>query len=329
MKVERREYQRRFAKEIETVDNIIKNQVNSMQQDFQKSKNKLLEAGGKRIRPLLLISAGRFARKGQEKEKEEQLYHLAAALEILHMASLIHDDIIDRAETRRGSASTYNELGLEHAVFLGDFLLSQGYRLLHEHCPKPALLKVDSTLKATCEGEMLEFNNRYNLSLTSRDYLRQIRRKTALIFGLATYLGGYATGIRGQKINLLYKLGVEMGMAFQIQDDLLDFIGVEEELGKPVAQDLKQGVYSLPVICLWEKHAASQQIKKILTDKELSKKELQYLQQEIKKEEITAYVEELCQRFFARAIDLLHQLPSGQAQEDLFFILDYQKNRRC
>lgn len=324
MKDIREAYQKKFHQEIAEVDNIIKNNIKSLHPEIKEGKNRLLEAGGKRIRPVMLLIAARFAESELTAEQRQHIIKQAAALEVLHMATLVHDDIIDSSEIRRGETSVVFEQGTEKAILFGDYLLTQGYQLLHQSCSRDLLLRIDRNLKAICEGVFLELSNRYNQAISSRDYLRQIRRKTALLFGTATYLGAFTGGTRGRKLFLIYQLGIQLGMAFQIQDDLLDFFGQEKDAGKPINQDIRQGIYSLPVICLLEKQDNDSWIRELLASRCLSQDKLAFIYREIKEQGILDYVSSLCKRYFSRAEGLLNELPPSQARKDFLFLIDLQ-----
>jgi heptaprenyl diphosphate synthase len=239
----------RFYKKIVTeLNENIYLQTNSKKRIINEAVADLIAGGGKKLRPFLMFLAASFG-----DYDKEVLLDLGTGIEIMHMASLVHDDIIDDADLRRGKQTAQKRFGKKEAVFIGDFLLSKTFAIFFDHLDKKTLSKMNKNVRLLCEGEIEQAEKKFDFAVNRRDYYRRIRHKTALLFALSSYIGAYASNIRGQKLNILYKLGLEMGMAFQIQDDLLDFIGEESAAGKKLAQDLQTGVITLPVILLFEK----------------------------------------------------------------------------
>lgn len=239
---------RYYKKIVKKIDNHIKQKTKSNRPMINYAVNDLIEGGGKKLRPFLLFLAASF---GDYDKKV--LLDLASGIEILHMASLVHDDIIDNAELRRGQKTAQKKFGKKEAVFIGDFLLTKTFDILFDHLDRDTLKRISKNVRLICEGEIEQAEKSYDFQLNIKDYFKRIRHKTALLFALSSYLGAYVSGIRAKKLNILYKLGLEIGMAFQIQDDILDFAGEEKETGKNLAQDLSEGIVTLPVIILLHK----------------------------------------------------------------------------
>ncbi len=323
-------FKQKFAHRISLINEFLLERVNTGQQLLDNNFVSMIEAGGKRIRSVILLLSALIVR-GDSQKNQEQFYGLAAAVEILHMATLVHDDIIDRAKIRRGKESIPHKLGTERALFVGDFLLARSYNLFHKYLGKELLNRVDRTIKSMCEGVISEYNNRYNLEISFLTYLKLARRKTALLFGLSTFIGGYKGGLEGRKLNLLYRFGLQLGMAFQIQDDLLDFTGQDFGLGKPVGQDLKNGVCSLPLVYLFQEESKSKKLVANLFRAEttsVQKDQKVKLNKQIQKNNILAKSRKLKKRYSKRAYLALSKFPENKARNDLEFILEYQKERR-
>lgn len=187
----------------------------------------LIMGGGKRLRPIMFFWAARFG--NFEKDK---FLSIAAGIELLHMATLVHDDIIDEAKLRRGEITAQERFGKNVAVFVGDYLLTKSNDLFSQNLSRHCLKRLNRTVGLICEGEIAQYEEKYNIDIEMKDYFRRIRRKTALLFAISTYMGAYEAGLRDKKLSLLYNFALEMGMTFQIQDDLLDFVGKEEKTGK-------------------------------------------------------------------------------------------------
>lgn len=200
-------------------------------------------SGGKRLRPAFTIitaMSGNYMR--------EVVFPAAAAIEILHTATLIHDDIIDCAKTRRGQPTVAEKHGINLAVYTGDYLLAKSLRLLVETRLKPERLDVVAkAVSMLCEGEIDQYLSKYEIA-SVHNYLKRIMRKTGILFSAACVLGAKAGDLDEASLRLYGRFGLSFGTAFQIKDDLLDMESSERVEGKPVINDLKEGIVTLPVI---------------------------------------------------------------------------------
>ncbi len=229
--------------ELKRVDEYIKDALLSKQKVLEAALKELLEAGGKRLRPALVLLSGKFG-----KYNDKKLIPLAAAVEILHMATLVHDDIIDDSKIRRGRPTVQSRWGKDIAVFTGDFLFAKTFLLLAHSTTFENMRGLSKVVKAICEGEIAQYQSRYNKYVTVKQYLKRIGRKTALLFALSCYIGAHESECPSNVVRCLREFGFNFGMAFQITDDLLDFTGDPAKTGKPVGSDFVQGVYTLPLI---------------------------------------------------------------------------------
>jgi heptaprenyl diphosphate synthase len=202
----------------------------------------LIGLGGKRLRPALVILAGRFGAAA-----EERLLRAAAAVELLHVASLYHDDVIDRAPTRRGAASANARFGNGSATVGGTYLFSCATALLAGLGEGVSRLASEASAEV-CIGELQEIENAYNLELQVDEHLEIVARKTATLFELPCRLGALLGELEDSAAQSLARYGRELGVAFQLADDALDLTGNSATMGKGTRIDLRQGVYSLPVL---------------------------------------------------------------------------------
>jgi len=203
----------------------------------------LLKAGGKRIRPVFVLLAGDFGTPNPE-----YLHRVAVSLELIHMASLVHDDVIDDADTRRGRPTVKSKWDSRVAMYAGDFMFAKALAVIAQ-VPDPEIHRVLShSMVQMATGEMEQIRYYYNTKQTIRDYLLRIRRKTALLIAVSCRLGAMAVSAPRHVSRALYSFGYNAGMAFQIRDDLLDLCGDERILGKPPGSDIRQGNITLPVI---------------------------------------------------------------------------------
>jgi octaprenyl-diphosphate synthase len=208
---------------------------------------------GKMLRPTLVLACGLAARDPAPRTQDpgplsDSHITLAAVVEMIHMATLVHDDVLDEADTRR-RGQTVNALhGNESAVILGDYLIASAYHLCSQLDSQRIALLVAHTAMTLCSGELLQLSRRCDFSLDERTYLELIRRKTASLVALSCRLGAEASGAEEAMLRRFERFGEKVGMAFQIQDDLLDLTGRKATLGKPVGQDLAKGKLTLPLI---------------------------------------------------------------------------------
>ncbi|MDT3699620.1 MAG: polyprenyl synthetase family protein [Thermincola sp.] len=203
----------------------------------------LLNAGGKRLRPAFALLAGKTC-----KYKPEKLIPLAMALELIHMASLVHDDVIDDSYTRRGIPTVKANWGDQISIYTGTYLFAQSLILIAE-CDNPVVSRIlaDISVKM-CEGEIQQIVSCFDPNQTLKDYFFRIKRKTALLISASCELGAVACGAPDFQVKALERFGYYLGMAFQITDDILDLTANQQVLGKPVGSDLRQGIVTLPVI---------------------------------------------------------------------------------
>ena len=205
----------------------------------------LLQAGGKRLRPTLAICAA-YAASGAEPVSADVLTG-AASVELVHLGSLYHDDVIDEAETRRGVPSVNARWSNITAILAGDFLLARASSLAASLGADVAALLAD-TIGELCRGQVLELQYLFNAERDEETYLSSIEGKTASLLATAARVGGMVSNVNPATLDALTRFGHHLGMCFQIVDDVLDLTQSEEQLGKPSGNDLHEGVYTLPVI---------------------------------------------------------------------------------
>lgn len=203
----------------------------------------LLKAGGKRIRPVFVLLSGKFGQYDLDVIKK-----VAVPLELIHMASLVHDDVIDDAETRRGQLTVKSKWDNRIAMYTGDFIHGKALTVAAQ-LDNPRVHQILSkAMVEMCIGEMEQIRDFFNTNQTIRRYLLRIRRKTALLIAISCQLGALAAEAETECANRLYRYGYNVGMAFQIRDDLLDLCGTEKQIGKPPGSDIRQGNITLPVL---------------------------------------------------------------------------------
>ncbi|MFW5786125.1 MAG: polyprenyl synthetase family protein [bacterium] len=222
---------------------------------------------GKMLRPALVILSARAGRRATSRRRaaglvrvrteeplgfsgtpDEKMYRIAAAVEILHMATLIHDDVIDGADTRRGAPALHTVQGNRRAILMGDFLFSSCFTLLAEDAAMENARTLAAGVRHICRSQIDESLPTASGPRTPREYYRQVAAKTALLFLLSCHVGASESSVALEDAQALRRFGYNLGMTFQVVDDLLDLTGTQEELGKPVGTDLKSRVLTLPII---------------------------------------------------------------------------------
>jgi octaprenyl-diphosphate synthase len=204
--------------------------------------------GGKRLRPLLVVLAARLCGHKKERENKTSIYELAIAFEYLHGATLFHDDVIDRADIRRGKPSVSKEFGAVAAILGGDFLHSRSMFLVGSLGGTAALNIFCQATNAMVDGEFLQLRNAQNYNLSEDDYFAAVKGKTALLIAATCEIGALAGGGTDAEQRALAAYGISLGTAFQIVDDLLDYQGDAAQTGKAVGNDFQEGKMTLPLI---------------------------------------------------------------------------------
>jgi heptaprenyl diphosphate synthase len=205
----------------------------------------LIDGAGKRLRPLFILLVYRAC--GGTDHQAEDAIDAAIALELIHSATLLHDDIIDTGMLRRGKPSAYAQYGPTASLVAGDYLFCRAFELCGRFDERLVSIAARACIELT-EGEVMEGRMRHQTSATLDDYLTVITRKTASLFAAGGRVAADLAGAAASRIDLMEQLGLAVGLAFQMVDDLLDITGPEEKIGKPVGSDLRAGVPSLPVV---------------------------------------------------------------------------------
>lgn len=203
---------------------------------------------GKMLRPSLAILSSLAAAPERTTQVSDRVITIAAVIEMIHIATLVHDDVLDDADTRRGGPTINRLHGSEAAVIFGDYLISQSFHLCSGLGDQGIALRVGEVTSTVCTGEMLQLSHRGNPDLDEATYFAIIERKTAALIAVACELGAKAAGAPEADQKRLWSFGIRLGNAFQIQDDLLDLTGAESVVGKPLGKDFEKGKLTLPLI---------------------------------------------------------------------------------
>ncbi|HEY7167687.1 MAG TPA: polyprenyl synthetase family protein [Candidatus Binatia bacterium] len=238
--------------ELELVESSLNRAIQSREDSLTSIAGYLINGGGKRVRPLVTLLA--FFGLGGKNTKD--IVEIATALELIHTATLLHDDIIDGAETRRGKESAFKKYGLKPTLVAGDFLFIKAFEFAGKFDETVVQWTADACAALT-EGEMLQGAFNRNRAVTLDDYKEIVTRKTASLFQTGARVGAYLAGANSAFVEVSDRYGLNMGIAFQMVDDILDVVGHAELLGKPTGMDLRDGNPSLPIILALEEGDAA------------------------------------------------------------------------
>ena len=281
-----------------------------------------LKSNGKRIRPILTLLSGKFY-----DYNFDSLLLMATAVEIMHTATLVHDDAIDESLVRRGRPTVYQLWGEDKAVLLGDYLFAEAGALTAATQNLRAIKLFADTLKAISSGELNQAFNAFNLEQSRLQYFQRVSKKTAALFVMATESGAALSQAPEESIQILAEYGHNIGIAFQIVDDILDFIGTEEELGKPVGSDLAQGILTLPAMLLLERYPEDNPVEKLFKNQD-KQKNVALAMELIRNSSITQECYKVASDYNAKACRNLNLLPDNAARQVLVDLADYIISRR-
>lgn len=270
----------------------------------------LLKAGGKRIRPVFVLLAGRFGDYDINVIK-----NVAVTLELIHTASLVHDDVIDDAELRRGKQTIKAKWDNRIAMYTGDYIFARSLELMTDIDNPVAHKILSNTMVELCLGEIEQIKDKYRYGQNLRDYLRRIKRKTALLIAASCQLGAVAANVNEDIHKKLFQFGYFVGMSFQIIDDVLDFTSTEVELGKPAGGDLHQGNITLPVLYAMENWETKQEIIKVNENTE--RKDIDRIINLVKDSDAISRSLMLSDRYLDKALQILEELPKNKAKKVL------------
>ena len=270
----------------------------------------LFDGNGKLLRPGLLLLAAGF---GKVHEKH---YRLAAALEMLHMATLIHDDVIDDSPLRRGLPAMHTRFGKKNAVLIGDFLLSRCFILTAEFTSPQNAVNLARVIAVICTMEIEQNNDRWSSNISMRSYLRKIMGKSALLFSLACYAGAEEAKASREICMRLRRIGYDIGIAFQIIDDILDYSGDQELVRKKLGNDITAGLITLPVLCAIPLDKSGV-LKNIFAKKTFTAEESLKIYDLVRESGGSEAAGKHAQTYTDRAIKEIYLLPPGKARDML------------
>ncbi|MGN1281882.1 MAG: polyprenyl synthetase family protein [Succinivibrio sp.] len=302
--------------DLNEVENILSSLLTGS--EFEANVNNMcqhvVKAGGKRIRPILCILAWHALNSQDDKHNFDRLLKYAAATELLHTASLVHDDVIDKATVRRGKKTLNDTEGNHAAVLAGDYLFTRCFVCLHDIDNSRVFSIVNNTLASLVTGEINQMHNQGNLDISVADYENTIYCKTGALFEMATSGVAIMNEEPDEVVSALKEYGKQLGIAFQVADDLLDYVSSSEILGKTVGEDLEDGRITLPLIFARQNCSDEE---KALLDKAVNECDLDKVTEFIRSKNSVALSREYAMAAVHKAKDALLILPDTPYRQKL------------
>lgn len=302
---------------LERVSGIIRNTTASPNSIIAGGLATLFDGNGKLLRPGLLLIAAQFGKT------QDRHYQLAACLEMLHMATLIHDDVIDNSPFRRGAPSAQAQYGQRNAVLLGDYLLSRCFLVAAEYTSAEHAVSLARIISLICGMEIEQNSDSFRADFSLRRYLRKIMGKSALLFSLACQVGAQEAKTSRALAEKLRRIGYNIGMAFQIIDDILDYEGDPALVRKPLGADIRSGVVTLPLICAMTEARSEMSVpeasvlKKLFAENHFTAGEADDILEAVRSSGGIATARVHAARYTGRALRGIAELPPGRGRESL------------
>jgi octaprenyl-diphosphate synthase len=301
------------ADELELVERRIAALIESREPKLTDIAGHLIHSGGKRVRPGVVLLVFR-ACGGTE---VDDVVDVAVALELIHSASLLHDDIIDDGRVRRGRDSALSRYGVAQTLVTGDFLFSRAFQICGRFDESLIRLAAEACVALT-EGEIMQGRFRHNPDVTLADYLEIIARKTASLFEVGAHTAARLAGAPPRLVDAMARSGLHVGLTFQMIDDLLDVTAAEGKIGKPVGLDLREGNPSLPIVL----SLGDADVQRWFQQSTLSEADSKLFVERVRSPRVLAEGRRMAAEHAARAAEALHELPESPHRDTLLSLID-------
>ncbi|MEK4229009.1 heptaprenyl diphosphate synthase component II [Solibacillus sp. FSL H8-0538] len=297
--------------DIEIIEKELEKALNSSSHLLNDASIHLLQAGGKRIRPVFVLLSAKFGDYNIERMK-----NIAVPLELIHMASLVHDDVIDNSDMRRGRHTVKAQWNNRVAMYTGDFIFARALEYVTVIENPRAHQILARTMVEICNGEVIQIEDKFRLNQNLKDYFRRIKRKTALLIESSCELGAVVGGVDEKNTRHLKRYGYFVGMSFQIVDDILDFTATDKELGKPAGSDLLHGNMTLPILLMKDDPKIQPYIEKVSVG-ELSETERKEMLQIVRKSAAIKQAMHISELYLKKALKEIEGLPNHPMKKKL------------
>lgn len=311
-----------IQKEMEEVEKVLYQTMDTGQPLLKEATCSLISSGGKRLRPAFVLLSGSFFTGDLG-----QLVPLAASVELVHMATLVHDDVIDNSFMRRGQPTVKARYGNKISVYAGNYVLARSLALVASYNREDLVRLVAEASSRICLGEIEQMQSCFNLHQGLRDYLRRIERKTALLMELSCRVGAEIAGAPADLVNVVKRYGHCIGMAFQITDDILDFTADESILGKPTGSDISQGIITLPAMYALRFSPERNKLRELLSTPEKIRQGLDQGLEIVRRSGGIEFSYDLALRYIKKAQQVLKRLPKSESRQAMINLADFVLQR--
>lgn len=313
-----------IKKDLSSLENLLHETVSSQVDLITDIGNHLISSGGKRIRPALYL----LATKSNPNLDKNYVMPLAMALEMIHTASLVHDDVLDNAATRRGSATANAKWGNNIAVLTGDYLFAKAFAAIAKNDYGPRISECLATILCDLsEGEILQNHFGYSIPDSLDIYYDRIAKKTANFIAISCEIGAIVAKLSEKDVLALREYGYCIGMAFQIVDDILDLTSDSQKIGKPAGNDILQGVITLPVIHAYNHSADGEELKSIIENRKMTTEDLARAIEIVKASNSIEFAKQTVVDFLNRAKNVLPNSLPKSVKTSFIEIADFIGNR--
>ena len=309
-----------IKKEFNETDKLIKNQINSDVNRIPELSKHIIDLGGKRLRPMLTISCAKML-----KIRNKNHIKLAAAVELLHTATLLHDDVVDESVYRRGEKTSHTLWDNKSSILVGDFLLGRAFQLMVETNSIECLSILSKAAAIIAEGEVLQLVETNNINIKETNYIKIIESKTAALFSSACEVGGVVSGANKSQKKRLFNFGKNLGTAFQLTDDALDYEGSSSKMGKNNGDDFYEGKVTLPVILALKSADKKEKDfwEKTFNKKVRNKTDLRIAKKIIKDKDTINQTHKLANKYGEKAKNIMEDFESNPVRNALIDLVDF------
>ncbi|QJD59082.1 octaprenyl-diphosphate synthase [Pseudomonas sp. gcc21] len=311
------------TEDFEAVNQLIMRQLQSRVPLVEKIGSYIISAGGKRLRPLVVLLSARACGM-----KDPRQHSLATIIEFLHTATLLHDDVVDTSDLRRGRSTANALWGNAPSVLVGDFLFTRAFELMVEMGDMEIMRVLANATNVVAEGEVLQLTKVRDANTDEATYMKVIRSKTAMLFEASSHTGAMLAGASAAQTEALRRYGDALGIAFQLIDDLLDYSGDAEAMGKNVGDDLAEGKPTLPLIYTMREgtEAQAQLVRKAI--QKGGADEIEAIQAAVRASGALEYTEKLARKMSEEAVELLQVLPESEFKDALEQLARFAVDRK-
>jgi heptaprenyl diphosphate synthase len=312
-----------IADDLRQVEGAIEAALATPDQMLGEVSTHLLHAGGKRIRPALVLMASKFPGA-----LLERLIPVAAAVELIHTATLVHDDVVDKAAVRRGLPTVNAKWSNQVSVLTGDYLFAKAFSILAQTGNTRVVQIMADVVLQLSRGELAQIASYFDVNQTEEQYYERIAQKTGYLIAECCRLGAVVAGAEEPQVQALYNYGMGVGLSFQIADDLLDFHGSAAKVGKPVCGDLKTGILTMPVIHALKHSVHADELRQLIATRAISDTDILRVKEILEEAGSFAYAREKADSHLAQAVEQLDKVHELGTRAALQVLADFVINRQ-